>query len=252
MRLPALLAAALLCAAPAHALLVRPDRDDAEYLELATHYPSSVRLEAAGGDAVLIAPRWLLTAAHRARALDTLKARPPLQVGGKPYEIQSIHLHPQWHPGAANDIALILLREPVQGLEPTPIHREPNEAGKGVVIVGHGDTGRIGAQPQAGSPGDRRKRAAINTVDRVAPGTLGLRIKPADDASDLQGAATDSDSGGPAYLETDAGLAVAGIFNAPEGEWQRYARVSSHAPWIDETMFRAATQEAAAATARTR
>jgi hypothetical protein len=34
-----LLAAALLAALPAQSLLIRPDRDDAEYVELATRYP---------------------------------------------------------------------------------------------------------------------------------------------------------------------------------------------------------------------
>ena len=41
-----LLAAALALSLPASALLTRPDRDDAEYLELATKYESSVALGA--------------------------------------------------------------------------------------------------------------------------------------------------------------------------------------------------------------
>ena len=82
MRFPlgALLAAAL-AAQPAGALLIRPDRDDAEYLELATRYTSSVLLEAPDGEGVLIAPRWVLTAAHMAKALQEMKALPRFQSG---------------------------------------------------------------------------------------------------------------------------------------------------------------------------
>src|ERR1043165_6577920 len=53
------LLAALLAAVPAQAILVRADRDDTEYVELATRYPSSIAL-APGIEGVLIAPRWVL------------------------------------------------------------------------------------------------------------------------------------------------------------------------------------------------
>ena len=73
----ALIASAALASLPlpAGAILIRPDRDDAEYLELATRYPASIALPA-GGEGVLIAPRWVLTAAHRAKALQEMKPAP--------------------------------------------------------------------------------------------------------------------------------------------------------------------------------
>ena len=225
---------------PAGAILIRPDRDDAEYLELATRYPASIALPA-GGEGVLVAPRWVLTAAHRAKALQEMKPAPKLSLGGRDHDIESIHLHPEWKSGEANDIALVLLRKDVAGVEPTPIYRASDEPGKGVVIVGHGESGKIGAKAMAG---DGRKRAAINTVDRVAPRTLGLRIKPADEASDLQGAAAPGDSGGPAIVETKDGLFVAGIGHGPVGDWETYARISAFAPWIDAVMLDIARKEA--------
>ena len=70
MVLRSLLALCASCLAlPAGAILIRPDRDDSEYLELATRYSSSVLLNAPDGEGVLIAPRYVLTAAHMARAL---------------------------------------------------------------------------------------------------------------------------------------------------------------------------------------
>src|ERR1051326_2394187 len=99
---------------PAAAILIRPDRDDAEYLELATRYPSSVLLNAPDGEGVLIAPRWILTAAHMAKALQEQKPVPRIPIGGREYEIQSFHLHPDWKQGSPlSDIALLRLRRAV-------------------------------------------------------------------------------------------------------------------------------------------
>lgn len=233
--------AALCCASPASAILIRADRDDAEYLELATRYASSLALNAPGGEGVLISPRWVLTSADRARALQERKPAISLTVGGRLHAVESIFIHPEWRPGGPNDIALVFLKEPVQGVQPTPPYRGNDEGGKGVVIAGSGATGRIGDPPSA-LRSDGRKRAAINTVDRVTANTLGLRIKPPEEASDLQGALVPAESGAPAYLQTKEGLFVAGIARQAEGEWETYARVSAFAEWIDATMWKAATR----------
>lgn len=250
----ALLAAAFFPAA-AGALLIREDRDDAEYLELATRYTSSVLLNAPDGEGVLIAPRWVLTAAHMAKALQEMKALPKLHFGDRDYEIQSMFPHADWKKGGHSDVALILLREPVRGVEPTRLYREKDEGGKTVVIVGHGYTGTIGGKPLPKEKWDRRKRAAINTVDRVTPRILGLQIKKPEDASDLQGAAAPGDSGGPAYIQAGGQLFVAGIGYATDdtnadgiignpGDWELYARVSAFVPWIEAVMLDVAKREA--------
>ena len=249
------LVAALACASASHAaaLLIRPDRDDAEYLELATRYASSVALNAPDGEGVLIAPRWVLTAAHMAKAMQALEVPPKLSVGGRPYEPQAYFLHPDWKKGGHSDIALVLLKDAVTHVRPTPLYRASDEGGKGVVIVGSGYTGKIGERPGK-ARWDKKKRASINTVDRVAPRILGLRIKPLDEASDLQGAAAPGDSGGPAYIENDDGLFVAGIGYATDdtnadgivgnaGDWELYTRVSAFVPWIEATMLGVARRE---------
>ncbi|MGZ5110855.1 MAG: trypsin-like serine protease [Usitatibacter sp.] len=246
---------ALCLAQPAAALLIRPDRDDSEYLELASRYASSVLLNAPDGEGVLIASRWVLTSAPMAKALQEMKSLPKLQFGAREYDIQSLHIHPDWKMGAPAGIALLLLREHVKGVEPTPIYRESDEGGKPVVIVGHGYTGRIGEKPLPKERWDRKKRAAINTVDGVSPRTLALLIKPPDEASDLQGAAAPGDSGGPAFIQTPEGLFVAGIGYATDdtnadgivgnvGDREIYARVSAFASWIEAVMTDVAMKEA--------
>jgi hypothetical protein len=224
---------------PAHAILIRPDRDDAEYLELATRYTAS--LPVGDGEGTLIASRWILTSAAVAR-----QAPKALPFNGKAHEVEAVHVQ--------GDLALLLLRVPVQGIEPAPIYRESDEDGKVVRVVGHGETGKIGGKA---APSDRKRRAGINTVDRVGARTLELRLKPAEDASDLQGAAAPGDRGGPAFIETKEGIFVAGVRTASEsahaegiaakiGDAQSYVRVSAFAGWIDATLYEVAAKEAAA------
>lgn len=238
---------ALCCALPAAALLTRADREDAEYLEIASRYGSSLALAAPAGEGVLVAPRWVLTAAHRARALQAPQSR--IRIGDRPHEVAAVIAHPDAQPGNAADIALVLLREAVAGIEPTPIYRGGEEKGKAIVVAGHGPTGRVGdkAPPRA----DGRKRASVNTIDALGERAFEARIKHGDEASDLQGALTPEETGAPAYIQFDDALFVAGIAVAADGTRERYARISAFADWIDQAMFRAAADEAAAATART-
>ena len=99
-------ALAVSCAVlPAQALLIRADRDDAEYLELATRYNAAVALPG-GGEAVLIASNWLLTTARLAKALP---ADARIVIAGKRYEVATTRVHPAWSGGAANDIGLVHL-----------------------------------------------------------------------------------------------------------------------------------------------
>lgn len=224
--------AACLVAWPAAALLIRPDRDDAEYLELASRYTSSIALAANAGEAVLVAPRWLLTGARQAEAL---RGTPALDIGGARHEIQSIQVDP------SRTVALVFLRTPAERVEPATIYRAKDEQGKPVVVSAHGPGGHIGKPPtQASAP-----RAFINTIDRVAPRTLSLQLKPPEDASDLQGALTAGELGAPAFIEAQQRLLVAGIAIESAGDWEHFARVSAFADWIDDTMFAAGVAESA-------
>ena len=218
MRLLFLLAA--FAATSAQALVIRPDRDDAEYLELATRYPAAIEI-ARGVEGVLVAPRWILTSASAVKGLDPAKARHP---------VQATFVHPQWRGGVDADLALVFLRAPVGGVEPAPVSRDRDEMDDVVRMAAHG--------------GDGRLRAAINTVDRVTATTLALRLKPPAEASDLQGELNASERGAPLFAEISTRIVVTGIFSASERDWQLFVRVSTYADWIDDTMSRAAVAEA--------
>ena len=247
----------VLASLPAAALLTRADRDDAEYLELATRYPATVRLDAPAGGGVLIAPRWVLTAAHGVEAMRDVPAKVRPVIGGRARDVKVVFLHPDWKRGGEADLALLQLDAPVGDVEPAKVYRQRDESGQTVRIVGHGASGRIGEKPP-GEGGERRPRAGVNTVDRVAPRTLGLRIKAADEASDLQGVFAPGDRGGPAYVEIGGEAFVAGIGYATEdanadgipgnvGDWDLFVRVSAFRDWIDTVIAKAAADEAAAA-----
>jgi hypothetical protein len=244
-RLAALLVAVL--ALPAQAILTRADRNDEEYRELATRYAAAVTVGSPAVPGALIAPRWVLTSAAVAEGL---RGRTAPGAGGV---ILEIFLHPEWKPGGEADIALVFLRAPVEGIEPVPVYRQADEAGQAARVVGRGATGRIGS-PARGPGG--AWRAAINTVDRVTPRTLGLRLKGPEDASDLQGALAADDLGTPAFLEAGGRILVGGIASRTDdadrdgiaggiGDWEIYTRVSAFADWIDDTMSKAAVAEAA-------
>ena len=230
---------ALVCAVslPAGAILIRADRDDAEYLELATKYAASVAIGPVDAEGVLIAPSWVLTSARAARALDGKKN---VTIDGKGYKLKSVHPHP------TADIGLLFLgsgyRHGDLDFEPARLYRADDEGGKTVVIVGHGANGKIGS-PIARESSDRKKRAAVNTIDRLGKREFDLGIKPADLASDLQGALGAGDFGGPAFIETKEGLLVAGIATSASGEWQTYVRVSTFVPWIEDTMVDAVRRD---------
>ena len=209
--------AAVLAAWPAAALLTRPDRQDAEYRELASKYPSSIALGESATEAVLIAPRWLLTGGRQAQAL---KSAGHVAIGGARHDIETVYLHP------SSALGLVFLRTPVADIEPSPVYRGQDERGKTVALVAHGR----GAA-----------RAAINTIDRVEANSLALRVKPLDEASDLQGAVAPDELGAPLFIEVSEEPFVAGIALDAGREWQTFARLSSYASWIEDSIWKAGT-----------
>ncbi len=231
--------AACFAASPACALLIRADRDDSEYLELATRYVSALWIEPAEAGAVLIAPEWILTHGSAAERLDRIQPRPRLRIGAREHEIEGVFVSPN------KRLGLVHLKSAVKGVAPSPIYKAHDEGGKALIVVSRGATGTIG---EAARREDKRSRAGVNTVDALSEILLVSNVKPPDEASDLQASAIAEDRGSPAYIENQDGVFVAGIA-MPEGgaarvgESNHFVRVSTRSAWIERTMREVANQE---------
>lgn len=243
----------LLNAATVYPIIIRHDRADADYQKLAERYRNAC-VDVAGASGTLIAPRWVLAAAHTVEKLIPgskwydRSMLPKANIGGRDYVIEKIVQHPSWNkPRSSNDIALVRLAEPVKGIVPTRLYREKDEVGKVVTFIGRGTTGN-GKDGAKGK--DMILRAANNRVETADEKWISFIFDAPDSPNvlPLEGIAGQGDSGGPALIEKDGYLYTIGVashsrsVDGPEdvnrvyGMKFYYTRVSSYADWIDKTI----------------
>lgn len=247
--IPICLVTAVALVRPVNAILIRPDRPDAKYLELAEQYPASVCLNLPDGEGTLIGARWLLTAAHLHKDIKTGPDGTKISIGTREYRVEKVIPHPDFKDAKNGpDLALVKLTEDVVGVMPVPIYRGTGEAGKIATIVGHGYSGTLDKGPVAKEKWDHKKRAGTNKVERIVGGKwLLFIVDQPETATDLEASGGPGDSGGPAFIEEDGTLYVAGVSSFTDdanndkivgnyGDKEAYVRVSNYAKWIDETI----------------
>ena len=223
------------------AVVTRHDRDASKSLALAESLDMTVRVSSGSG--TLIAPTWVLTAAHVASGISPFE--PYVVVRGERYGIKRIVLHPggisrrRGTPPRV-DLALVEIDRAVPDAKLAPLQREQNEADRTSIIAGYGDFG-----PGDGmlAPSDGKRRAATNVIDDVDRNRLTITFDAPPAGTDLEGMGGPGDSGGPLFLEQDGRMMVAGVSSAGRGygpgrygNRDVYMRVSSFAEWIDETI----------------
>ncbi len=231
-----LLAAFLLASAStdAGAIVLRHDRDDARYRDLAADYPMVCKV--GGGMGTLITPTWVVTAAHVAEQMVS-----EVRFGDLVVPVDRTFLHPDYAmEGKHRDIALIRLASPVTGIVPAQLYAWDDELGQRVVFVGDGWTGTGLTGP---SKGERIYRAARNQVSEVLPGWVNFIFDAPPEGDDLEGISGPGDSGGPALVEREGTLYVIGVsaYNdggelCTYGTKEHYGRVSDEREWLDGVM----------------
>jgi hypothetical protein len=254
------MAATMLLSTPARAATIRDDQPDSGYLDLGARpeYASVGKLVNSwgyAGCATLIAPDWVLTAAHSLVAASSAT----FTINGTSYGSSGLFLNPGWQNGnplAGYDFGLVHLSAPVLGINPATLYTGSSEFGQIATFVGFGFTG-------TGLTGyrtlDNRKRAFQNVIDGDFgnPGVLLASDfdnprSAADNAFGdaapvgLEGSVAPGDSGGGVFLTIDSQTYLAGVIsfvantdasgNSDYGDVNGFGRVSAFTPWILSTI----------------
>ena len=257
-----LLISAWLFASISQGIIIRHDVAPGEYVLSPDDFPQVFYLERQGPRrvcaATLVDSYWALTAAHcvdETSLAETIANGQEfmVEISNRRHEIDQVVTHPDYLSKVRPEVDLALLRfkESIAIPQPIPISELTNELGGIITLVGWGyfGLGTTGRQYD-----DGEKRWAHNRVTQADQRLRSVFDDPREidnSVLPLEGTLGLGDSGGPALMETDDGIIVAGIAigeiegvgyteetQGRYGSTAIYERISMHADWIKSVIYR--------------
>jgi hypothetical protein len=256
------LLALLVVSFSASAIVIRDDVDDSKYRVPASEFPALVDMPGEG-HGVLIAPQWVVTAAHAVTWQSEIKQ---VTIAGVPRDVERLVIHPGYKKppqklldqalatwdwtlfrvllSSSDDIALLKLAQPVTGVSPVAINKSDDEFGQIIEIIGKGATGNGVTGYEFSSSRRTELRRAYNKVTGADGRWLCYMFDKPSDALPLEGGSGSGDSGGPVLLQTEKGLLLAGLtsWSDPQstnrtpgryGQITCNVRLSHYKDWIE-------------------
>ena len=232
-----LLLALLVVSSSASAIVIRDDVDDSKYRVPASDFPALVDMPGEG-HGVLIAPQWVITAAHAITWQSEIKH---IVLNGTSRDVERLVIHPgykkppqelldhalatwDWTLFAAllsssDDIALLKLAQPVTDVSPVAIYKGDDEFGQIVEIMGKGATGTGGTGYDFNDPHRTDLRRAHNKITSAHGRWFCYVFDKPSETLPLEGGSGSGDSGGPVLIQAEADRLLAGLtsWTAPQG-----------------------------------
>jgi secreted trypsin-like serine protease len=245
----------------ASGIVIRDDVPDSEYQALAaqSQFAAAGRMifntgsgNFFGGSATLIAPGWVLTAAHVADNQPASAWRFDLGSSASRVSVAEVFIHPDWGGDDqivnGSDFALMRLASPITSVTPASISRRPSPApGTDIVHVGFGGTGTGTTGFTSSSP--VVKRAATNVLEATDFFTPFFHYCDFDNpanggATPLEGQLAPGDSGGPIFANFGGSWEILGVHSfiadwnndgilANYGDIMASNRIEPFISWID-------------------
>lgn len=219
------------------AVVIRADVDEAKYRAPASAFPALVDMPGEG-HGVLIAPQWVVTAAHAA-PMQMQGMEDDVSINGVARKVKRVITHPGYKKlpdqlikevlatgdltklhtflDSSDDIALIELTSPVTDVTPVPLYRGNKEVGVTAELVGKGATGN-GTKGQDSHSSHRTVlRHAFNVIIGNDARYVWYRFDEPPSALPLEGITGSGDSGGPLFIGDEASRQLVGL-----ASWSKY------------------------------
>ena len=262
-----LLLALLAVSTTASAVVIRHDLDDAQYRVPASELPALVDMPGEG-HGVLIAPQWVVTAAHAVTWQTEIK---DVVINGVPRDVERLVIHPAYVKppqalidqvmatgdatllrvllASSDDIALLKLKQPVTDVTPVALYKGDDEMGQVVKIVGKGATGNGERGYDAHASHRTELRRAFNKITSADGRWFCYVFDAAPSALPLEGMTGNGDSGGAVLIQVKDQWVLAGLpsWATAQGDVRTLrlglygqtgcnVRISHYVDWIERTM----------------